>query len=530
MLDFFAANPLISLAVILAVGLAIGRIRIFSISLGAAAVLFVALVLSTLNPEIQIPAFVFQLGLAMFVYVIGISAGPVFFQEFKSRGWKLTIFMILLLSAMSALAYGLVQAFGLSKGSGAGMFAGSLTSTPGMAAVVDLIDPELAGQPVIGFSLAYPGAVLGSIVVAAVGAKLLKVNHLEDARAEGMISERLVWKGVRIKEGVTGVIGELPELSGQKIMATRIVKDLHEHRLADPALPLETGMELVINGTAQAVDGAIAVLGEECDTKIEDTELVYSRFTVSNPDIAGRKVSELDTVAHGFMIARIRQGDSEVVPRADTVINYSDRVRVVAAPGRMRDVRRYLGDSEKSLADVNLLPFAIGLSLGLLLGTVPIPLPGGVTMYLGFGGGPIVVGLILGAVNRTRGLTWQLPFHANRTISTLGLSLFLAGVGTSAGAGFREALQDPQSFAYIGAGLVVTLASALICALVGLKVLGLRWDEAMGLAAGATTNPAIISYLNDQTGTDLANRSYATVYPTAMVGKILACQVLFLLL
>ena len=530
MLDFFATNPLTALAVILAVGLAIGRIHFFGISLGAAAVLFVALILSTLNPEIQIPAFVFQLGLAMFVYVIGISAGPAFFREFKSRGWKLTIFMILLLISMAALAWSMVKAFGLSTGAGAGMFAGSLTSTPGMAAVVELSDPELAGQPVIGFSLAYPGAVLGSILVAAVGAKLLKVNHREDARKEGMISEPLVWKGVRIGEGITGTIGDLPVLSGQKIIATRIVEDLHEHRLADPSLPLEPGMELVINGSVRAVDEAIAALGSECATKIEDTELVYSRFTVSNPDIAGMTVAELDTVANGFMIARIRQGDSEFVPHGDTVINYSDRVRVVAAPGRMSDVRKYLGDSEKSLGDVNLLPFAIGLSLGLLLGAVPIPLPGGATMYLGFGGGPIVVGLILGALNRTGPITWQLPFHANRTISTLGLALFLAGVGTSAGAGFREALTDPQSFVYIGAGFLITIASALVCAIVGLSVLKLRWDEAMGLAAGATTNPAIISYLNDQTGTDLANRSYATVYPTSMIGKILVCQVLFLLL
>ena len=530
MLDFLAANPLIALAVILAVGLAIGRISLFGVSLGAAAVLFVALAVSTLNPDIQIPAFVFQLGLAMFVYVIGISAGPAFFREFRSRGWKLTLFMIALLVSLTALAWVLIRAFGLGAGAGAGMFAGSLTSTPGMAAVVALMDPAQAGEPVIGYSLAYPGAVLGSILVAAVGAKLLKVNHTEDARDEGLVTEPLVWKGVRIGDGISGTIGDLPRLSGQQIIATRIVEDPHEHRLADPTLPIQPGMELVINGTANAVDRAIAALGGECDTKIEDTELVYSRFTVSNPDIVGRTVAELDPVANGFMIARIRHGDTEIVPHRDTVLNYSDRVRVVAAPGRMGEVRRFLGDSEKALGDVNLLPFAIGLSLGLLLGAIPIPLPGDTTMYLGFGGGPIVAGLILGALNRTGPITWQLPFHANRTISTLGLALFLAGVGTSAGAGFRQALTDPQSFVYMGVGFAITVTSALVCAVVGMWLLKLKWDESMGVAAGATTNPAIISYLNDQTATDLANRGYATVYPTAMIGKILACQVLFLLL
>ena len=151
-------------------------------------------------------------------------------------------------------------------------------------------------------------------------------------------------------------------------------------------------------------------------------------------------------------------------------------------------------------------------------------------MYLGFGGGPIVAGLILGALNRTGPITLQQPFPATRTLSTLGLALFLAGVGTSAGAGFRQALTDPQSFVYMGVGFAITVTSALVCAVVGMWLLKLKWDESMGVAAGATTNPAIISYLNDQTGTDLANRGYATVYPTAMIGKILACQVLFLLL
>lgn len=533
MLDFLAANPLIALVVILAVGLALGKIRLAGISLGAAAVLFVALGLSTASPEIQLPPLIYQLGLAMFVYVIGLSAGPLFFREFRSRGWKLTVFILLLLVALTVLAGVLIRVLGLELTTGVGMLTGALSSTPGMAAVVEMLgtlDPAAVSEPVVGYSLAYPGAVLGSIVVAAVGAKLLKVNHNSDAEAEGLITAPLVWKGVKLRDGLAGKVGDLPRLSGQEIIATRIVLDPRAHKLADPELPIEDGMELVINGTEEAVDAAIATLGEPRRVGLDDTDLVYSRFTVSNPEIAGRQVAELDTVGYGFMIARIRQGDSELVPEKDTVINYSDRIRVVAAPGRMAEVRRFFGDSEKSLGDVDLLPFAIGLSLGLLLGAIPIPLPGGATLSLGFGGGPIVAGLILGALKRTGPVTWQLPFHANRTISTLGLALFLAGVGTSAGAGFREALTDPASLVYMAGGLVITLLSALACAVLGMWALQLRWDEAMGVAAGMTTNPAVITYLNGQTGTELANRGYATVYPTAMIGKIIAAQVLFLLL
>lgn len=378
-LDFLADQPLIALVMILALGLALGKIRLFGLSLGAAAVLFVALGLATANPQIQIPTLVYQLGLAMFVYVIGLSAGPMFFREFRTRGWKLTVFMLALLTGLTALAWAVSRLLGLDATTGAGMFAGSLSSTPGMAAVVETVratDAAAASEPVVGYSLAYPGAVIGAILVAAIGAAVLRVDHERDAREEGLIAAPLVWKGVRLGPDVRCRLGDLPRLSGQLIIATRIADDPHSHRLADPQLPVRPGMELVINGTEDAVDAAIAVLGEERDTKIEDTELVYSRFTVSNPEVAGRTVGELDTVAHGFMIARIRQGDTEIVPTADTVLNYSDRIRVVAAPGRMDEVRRFLGDSEKSLADVDLLPFAAGLALGLLIGAVPLPLPG----------------------------------------------------------------------------------------------------------------------------------------------------------
>ncbi|MDN6235809.1 MAG: transporter, partial [Corynebacterium flavescens] len=148
----------------------------------------------------------------------------------------------------------------------------------------------------------------------------------------------------------------------------------------------------------------------------------------------------------------------------------------------------------------------------------------------GFGGGPIVVGLLLGYLNRTGPLNWQMPFHTRQTMSTLGLTLFLAGVGTSAGAAFRNALTDPTSLKIMGVGLIITLVSALGIGIIGMLLFRLKWDEAMGCAAGMTTNPAVFAYINTQTGTELANRGWATVYPTTIIGKIVASQILLVLL
>lgn len=530
MLGYLATNPLLALALILAVGLALGKIRILGISLGAAAVLFVALGLATANPEIQLPPLLYQLGLAMFVYVIGLSAGPVFFREFATRGWKLTLFMIVLLVVLVGLGWALIKGFGLDAVTGAGMFAGALSSTPGMAAIVEMVPDTQSQAPVVGYSLAYPGAVIGAILVAAIGAAVLKVDHHKDAADEGMVSAPLQWRGVEIGEGIRGRVDELRAITGQDVIATRIERAPGDHVLAHPHDVIRPGMRLLLNGTDQALDTAIAVLGRPYDIKIEDTGMIFQEYTVSSSEVAGRRIRDIDPLSRGFLIARVRRGDSDFVPTSSTVLNYSDRIRVITAPGRVEEVRECVGDSEKALGNVDLLPFALGLSLGLLLGAIPLPLPGGTTLTLGFGGGPIVAGLILGAINRTGPIHWQLPFHANKTISTLGLALFLAGVGTSAGAGFRQALTDPSSLAYMGVGFVITVFSAVVIGLVGVWLFRLKWDEAMGVSAGMTTNPAVITYLNTQTGTDLADRGYATVYPTTMIGKIVASQVLFLLL
>ncbi|MGO2640688.1 aspartate:alanine exchanger family transporter [Corynebacterium flavescens] len=528
MLSFLASSPLLSLFLIMAVGLAIGKIKVFGISLGAAAAMFVALGLSTANPDIQIPPFVYQFGLAIFVYAIGLSFGPSFVREFKNRGWKLTLFMVGMLVALVGVGYLLIKFFDLNVPVAVGMFAGSLSSTPGMAAVVDMVGNS---EPVVGYSLAYPGAVIGAIAVAAIGASAFRVNHVEDARAEGMIPTPLVWKAVRLAKDFDDTAGHIYRVTGQKVVATRLVRDDHHHRLAVPEMSLEKGEVFLLNGTEEAVNAAIKVLGTEENIELtEDAGLLYTRVTVSSPQIAGKRIRDIKALDHGFIIARVRQGDADVVPHPDLVLNYSDRVRVVCSPERLQDVKNYLGNSESALGNADLLSMSVGLTLGMLLGLIPIPIPGGTTLQLGFGGGPIVVGLLLGYLNRTGPLNWQMPFHTRQTMSTLGLTLFLAGVGTSAGAAFRNALTDPTSLKIMGVGLIITLVSALGIGIIGMLLFRLKWDEAMGCAAGMTTNPAVFAYINTQTGTELANRGWATVYPTTIIGKIVASQILLVLL
>lgn len=192
MLSFLAEQPLLALFLIMAVGLAVGKVSAWGVSLGAAAAMFVALGLSTANPDIAIPPFVYQFGLALFVYVIGLNFGQSFFRDFLSRGWKLSLLIVIMLLILAGVTIGFLHAFDLSPAIAVGTLAGSISSTPGMAAAVEALGGD--STPVVGYSLTYPGCVIGTIIVAAIGAKLLKVNHIDDAKAEGMIAAPLEWK------------------------------------------------------------------------------------------------------------------------------------------------------------------------------------------------------------------------------------------------------------------------------------------------------------------------------------------------
>lgn len=551
-LDLLAANALLALAVILTAGFVLGRVRVAGLSLGSAAILFVAIGLSSANPEIQFPPLLYQFGLALFVYCIGLSAGPAFFRTLRSRGLALNLVAVVLLAGLTALAFVLVRWSGAEPIAGAGMFAGAVTSTPGMAAILaavpDLLpagaDPDAASAAVVGYSLAYPGAVIGIILVAAVGARLLRVDHVADARAAGVLAEELHYIGIRIGPGRRLTVAEVPEFTGARIITTRVAEGpagpsfptddaaaIGPQRLADPEDVLTEGCVIMVNGTSGELDKAVGKLGERVAMDPHSSDLQFVRVAVSNPDVAGRTIAELRTLEdHGFTIARLRRGDADVVPMPDDRLQLSDRVRVVAPRQRMGAARAFLGDSEKSLASPDLLPLSLGLALGLALGAVPIPMPGGGTLTLGFGGGPIIAGLVLGALGRTGPVRWQLPYHSTKTLEALGMALFMAGVGTTAGAGFRSALSDPTSLLYIGLGLVITVVSAVATVALLMVWRRLTFDESIGVAAGLTTNPAVIAYLNGASGTDLSARGYTTVYPVAMVGKIVAAQVLIMLL
>lgn len=532
-------NKLLALLVIMSLGLLLGRIKIAGFRLGVAAVLFVGLGFATLEPDITLPSIVFIIGLSMFVYTIGLEAGPGFFESLRTTGIRHNVFGLAMIVIITIVSYALVKAFTIDSPSGAGMFTGALTNTPAMAAVVDTL-PSLIGEdvdtkaqlelPVVAYSLAYPIGVLGVIVSVAVLAKVFRIDHDQEARDAGVAIQELLTRRIRVtKEGLPSVT-TMPLRFDLEIIISRIE---HNGKLFLPEAGdhVDPGDIVSVVGTEEEVAKAQKLIGEFLPgDPTHDDGLDYRRIFVSTTEMVGIPLRKLRPRLDHMLVTRVRRGDADMVATPDTILQLGDRVRVVAPHESIDRATRLFGDSYKRISDINLLPLLLGLSVGVLIGMIPIPLPGGTALKLGSAGGPLIVSLILGAIGRTGPVVWQVPYGANLALRQLGITLFLAGIGTTAGAGFGKALADPRSLTILAVGAAVTMIFSLLTLITGYKVMKIPFGQVAGILAGLQTHPAVLSYVSDQTKNELPSIGYTTVYPMAMVAKIVSAQVLLFLL
>ncbi len=541
MIQVLIANPLLLLFVVVAVGYPLGRIKVAGVSLGVASVLFAGLAIGALNPKLRLPEILYQFGLVLFVYTIGLSNGRAFFESFKRKGFRdnsLVLALIAVAAGLTIIAHNVLR---LRPTLAVGMFTGSLTNTPALAGVLDYIRiyappaalARLVNDPVVGYSVAYPMGVVGMILAIAVLQRLWKIDYAQEAQAvreHPTPGRRIYTQTIRVTQpDVTHrALSDLQSARGWDIVFGRVKRD-SQLAVATSDTRLEIGDLITAVGTHEELDQATTALGETSAEHLEldRSEIDYRRIFVSNPKVAGQRLSDLNLPQQfGAIVTRVRRGDVEFVPRGDTVLELGDRVRVVTHTRDMDAVTNFLGDSYRALSEIDILTFSLGLLLGLLLGLVPIPLPGGVTLRLGLAGGPLVVALVLGALDRTGPFVWTLPYNANLTLRQIGLVLFLAGVGTSAGYAFVTTLQHGDGLAIFVAGAIITCVTALSALLLGRLVFHVPMGLLIGMLAGLQTQPAVLGFALEQTGDDLPNIGYATVYPVATIAKILLAELL----
>lgn len=538
LISLLASSSLLLLFVVIGVGFLLGEARVAGFSLGPAAVLFAGIAFGALDPRLRVPELVYVLGLVMFVYTVGVQSGPSFFGSFGRRSLRANLLTVTVIALAAGLAVAARRLLGLPAAEMAGVFCGALTNTPALAAAIDAVRRSTEGTdaaaavvngPVIGYGIAYPFGVIGVLL------GFHGVSRWRAARGRGAPTpasaasfEKVSPRTFRVtRAAATGVpVAEL--LSGEEhpgFVLSRMRRG-DDTTLVYGDTRFAEGDLVVAVGTAAALQRAQLLLGDPLPRELhrEGDELDFRRIEVSDPRVVGRRIAELNLQEMlDTTITRIRRGDVDIVPTGDTVLERGDWVRVLTWAGNVDRLRRYFGDSVRKASEADFLSVSIGLVAGVLLGLLPFPLPGGGHFALGFAGGPLLVGLLLGRLRRTGPIVWGVPFGVGMTLRQLGLVLFLAGVGTKAGDGLLRTL-DHGGLRLALAGAVITLVTTLVVMVVGTRALGLSFAAAMGLMAGVQTQPACLAYANEHTPSSEPNVWYASVYPAAMIGKIVVAQ------
>jgi len=541
--EFLVENSILLLFAVSAVGYAIGRIKIKGASLGVAAVLFVGLAVGALDPNLKLPTVVFELGLVLFVYTVGLASGPGFVASMTREGLRNNVAALAVLAIAALIAAGAHVALNLAAPVTAGLYAGALTNTPALAAVIELASASTpagaaVADPTVGYSVAYPMGVLGVILVAYVLQWLWKIDYRHEAqrlRGSGYAVEQEI-NNVTLRvtrpEATQASVQELWERHRWHVVFSRVMHQ-GDVQLVAGSTRFALGDRVSVIGDPDEVAAVAAVLGEQTDEHLalDRSHYDFRRIFVSKPAIAGQRIKDLQLPArYGAIITRVRRGDVDLLADADMVLDLGDRVRVVAPREHMNDVSKLFGDSYKALSEIDLLSLGVGLVLGLLLGKIEFPLPGGGGFSLGNAGGPLIVGLILGAIRRTGPLVWTMPYSANLTVRQLGLIMLLASIGLRSGYTFVQTLSQGGGVQLFIAGAVISCATAFLTLLVGYKLFKIPFGLLMGMLSGIHTQPGVLGFAVDQSQDELPHVGYALMFPIATVGKILLAQVLLLLL
>ncbi len=543
MVEAFLESPLLLLFVVIAIGYAVGTIAIRGAKLGVAAVLFVGLAFGSLDPNLMVPDVIITLGLSIFVYTIGISSGPSFFRTMINRGATDISFIVIALLIFAAFTFGAYLILDINKAMAAGLLSGSVTSTPALAGILDIIatttnkniDKDLfSNSAVIGYSLAYPMGVLGVMIAYNVFQKLFKIDldqEQNDLQKDYPVSMKIERKTVAVtKPDVHDMLlRDLFNRYHRRLVFGRMSRG-GEQFLPNMDTKLQIGDKIVVVGGSKLVTKAIQDLGA-----VQNTELTFDRRNydvrkvfVSNPNLAGEKIATLNlSEKFSAIITRVQRGDTDMIASGNTVLELGDRVQMVVKRRDIDEINTLFGNSLERLSQINLFSFGLGMALGLLIGKITFSLPGGVNFQLGYAGGPLLVSLVLGAIRKTGPVLWILPFSANLTLRQVGLILLLAGIGIKSGFTFKEVLLSSEGGILFLSGAIIVFFSTLLSLIVGYKLFKIPFSLLTGMLAN---QPAILDFALDKTNNKLPSIGYTMVLPVTLILKILLVQILFYLL
>ncbi|MBK7318598.1 aspartate:alanine exchanger family transporter [Candidatus Villigracilis affinis] len=522
---------------ILTIGAWIGQWSWRGISLGTAGVLFAALVFGHFG--LSIPKEVMDFGLILFVYSVGLTAGPSFFRTFRRRGMQFVVLAIVIVGSgalLTALAAYLLK---LSPALAAGLYTGAMTCTPALASVLDSlhrIAPDEAALASVGYGVAYPFSMISIVLIIQFLPTLLKrpvkIEEGQWLAEKEVESPGLVAHQFRITnpncDGRT-----VAEVNPRRLAHVNLSRVKHGDRVfaATPETVLYLGDIVMAVGSADELDKMTLLLGERTDERMDvNAEVLSVDVEVMDESLTGKTLAHM-RVWEQFtvVITRIRRQGLEIVPHGRVTLEMGDGIRVVGEKSAVESFVARAQGSPRRASETSMTAYLFGLLIGVLIGLIPVPVGEGVTVKLGMAGGVFLTSLLIGHFGRIGPFRLYVPPAAKNLTRELGLMLFLAGAGTNAGAHLVDVLQD-QGWVLLVAGASITLLSALAGLIVMMKVYKLNLLSAMGSLTAAMTNPPALASANNQTETDLPSIAYASTYPVALIFKILLAQALVELL
>jgi putative transport protein len=513
-------SPLLTLFLVVGIGYLLGEVSLFGFRLGVAGVLFAGLAVSALRPDLGVPEILGTFGLILFVYSMGLQSGRGCFRSFRDRGAKYSLFTAGVLLLGGGVLLLVARWLNLSSERAAGLFTGATTNTPALAVV---LQAARSSVPAETYSIAYPFGVIGILCCFHLARVICKPGPAPDLTETPIQSRNFSVRNPGIAGKTVKEIDALYPNSGFRISR---VQHGGTTEVAGGATRLDAEDVVVAVGDEDGLRRAEAVFGTSTATRVEQdrSDIDYRRITISNKAVVGKRIGDLDLSADcQCSITRLRRGDEDFIPTSDTRLNFGDRIRVVAKSEQLGQLSRYFGDSIRGTAELDFASVGIGLVLGVLVGMIPVPVGGLGAFRLGFAGGPLLVALLLGHWGRTGPFNWTIPVSANLTLRQVGLLLFLATVGLRSGPGFVNTFQKNGPLLLLG-GALVTLSVTVPALAFGYKVLRIPFDELLGIVSGIHTESAAVAFASHLTRSERTDVGYASVYPAAMIVKVLIAQ------
>lgn len=536
------AHSVAVLALVIFLGVALGKFKVAGISLGVTMALFVGIVLSHFGMRIErdVLNFAKEFGLILFVFAIGLQVGPSFFSSFKEGGLKMNIVAIFIVVMGVLTCVVLKFATGLPIETMVGILSGAVTNTPGLGAATQTfteLNPQGNASTIsMAYAVAYPLGVIGVITSLILIKSIFKIN-IEKENASLAKSSQDAVDAQRISlivknPAIDGKhIHELRDLISKNFVISRICGADGEIVVPSPDSVLTLNDKILVITAKRDVKAVEAFIGEKIDMSWDRLKayMAARRIMVTNASVNGKTLYRLGLYdGLGFNITRVNRAGIDLVAHRDLSLQIGDRVTIVGSESAINNIEKLLGNSMTNLRHPNIVPIFLGIFLGVLVGSIPFHFPGiPQAVKLGLAGGPLVVAILLGRFGYKLNLATYTTVSANLMIREFGIALFLAGVGIGAGEGFLNTILN-GGYKWIIYGALITVIPVISAAFLGRLFFRFDYFTLMGVISGSTTNPPALAYSNAASPNDLPAVGYSTVYPLAMFLRVLMAQLLII--